>query len=188
MFRLADAYLIYAEAVLRGGGGSTAQALTYVNALRQRAYGDTSGNITAAQLTLDFILDERGRELLWEAHRRTDLVRYGRFTGGEYLWAWKGGAAGGTATESFRDLYPLPANELMANPNLDAEPGVLSPAAVRLTFTAAPQQPGGAAVPYPPPAPEPDVPPPSRRRSRGCAHRAGPGVSGSGKAFAASTA
>ena len=123
MFRLADAYLIYAEAVLRGGGGSIDQALAYVNALRQRAYGGTSGNITGAQLTLDFILDERGRELLWEAHRRTDLVRFGRFTGGGYLWAWKGGAAGGTATESFRDLYPLPASELTANPNLTQNPG-----------------------------------------------------------------
>jgi starch-binding outer membrane protein, SusD/RagB family len=123
MFRLADAYLIYAEAVLRGGGGSTDQALAYVNALRQRAYGGTGGDITADQLTLDFILDERGRELLWEAHRRTDLVRFGRFTGGGYLWAWKGGAAAGTATESFRDLYPLPASELTANPNLTQNPG-----------------------------------------------------------------
>jgi starch-binding outer membrane protein, SusD/RagB family len=123
MFRLADAYLIYAEAVLRGGGGSIDQALAYVNALRQRAYGDASGNITADQLTLDFILDERGRELLWEAHRRPDLVRFGRFTGGTSIWAWKGGAAGGTATESFRDLYPLPASELTANTNLVQNPG-----------------------------------------------------------------
>jgi hypothetical protein len=67
MFRLADAYLMYAEAVLRGGGGSAAQALTYVNALRQRAYGNASGNITDAQLTLDFLKDERARELIWEA-------------------------------------------------------------------------------------------------------------------------
>ena len=123
MFRLADAYLIYAEAVLRGGGGSREQALTYVNALRQRAYGDASGNITDAELTLDFILDERGRELLWEAHRRTDLIRFGRFTGGTYLWAWKGGSAGGTSTEDFRNLYPLPASELTANPNLVQNPG-----------------------------------------------------------------
>jgi hypothetical protein len=123
MFRLAGAYLIYAEAVLRGGGGSREQALAYVNALRQRAYGDASGNITDAELTLDFILDERGRELLWEAHRRTDLIRFGRFTGADYVWAWKGGAAGGTSTESFRNLYPLPASELTANPNLTQNPG-----------------------------------------------------------------
>ena len=123
MFRLADAYLIYAEAALRGGGGSRQQALDYVNALRQRAYGDNSGDITDPQLTLDFILDERGRELLWEAHRRVDLIRYGLFTGGSYVWAWKGDVESGTATDSFRDLYPLPASELVVNPNLTQNPG-----------------------------------------------------------------
>ncbi len=123
VFRLADAYLIYAEAVLRGGGGSRTQALAYVNALRERAYGNTSGDITDSQLTLPFILAERGRELLWEAHRRTDLIRFGEFTGGQYVWAWKGGVQGGTATESFRDLYPIPASELVANPNLKQNPG-----------------------------------------------------------------
>ena len=123
VFRLGDAYLIYAEAHLRGGGGDPALALAYVNALRTRAYAGPSGNISAAELTLPFILDERGRELLFEAHRRTDLVRYGLFTGGLYVWAWKGGAPAGTATESFRDLYPLPASELTTNPNLVQNPG-----------------------------------------------------------------
>ena len=122
MFRLAEAYLIYAEANLRGGGGTAGQALTYINDLRQRAYGNTSGNITAGQLTLDFILDERGRELLWEANRRTDLVRYGRFTGSTYVWAWKGGVQAGTGTSSHLDLYPLPGNELVVNPNLTQNP------------------------------------------------------------------
>jgi hypothetical protein len=123
MFRLGEAYLIYAEAQLRGGGGDAGTALTYVNALRQRAYGNTSGNITAAQLTLPFILDERGRELLWEAHRRTDLVRYGLFTGGTYLWSWKGGAALGTATDAHLNVYPIPATELVANPKLKQNTG-----------------------------------------------------------------
>src|SRR5262249_45648598 len=81
VFRLGDAYLIYAEAALRGGGGSPTQALTYVNLLRTRAYGNATGNITATDLTLPFILAERQRELLWEGHRRTDLVRFGQFTG-----------------------------------------------------------------------------------------------------------
>jgi hypothetical protein len=123
MFRLGEAYLIYAEAVLRGGGGTQEQALAYVNALRERAYGDASANITAPELTLPFILDERGRELLWEAHRRTDLIRFGLFTGGDYVWAWKGGSPTGTSTEEYRDLYPLPASELTANPNLVQNPG-----------------------------------------------------------------
>lgn len=122
MFRLGDAYLMYAEAAVRTNT-NRAQALTYVNALRQRAFGDNSGNITDAQMTLDFILDERGRELLWEGHRRTDLIRFGKFTGGSYLWAFKGGVAAGRATETFRNLYPLPANELVANPNLTQNPG-----------------------------------------------------------------
>ena len=123
MFRLADAYLVYAEAVLRGGGGTRAQALTYVNALRRRAYGNTSGDITDAQLTLPFILAERARELYMEGHRRTDLIRFGLFTGGEYLWAWKGGTATGAATEAHLSLYPIPASDLLANPNLDQNPG-----------------------------------------------------------------
>lgn len=123
MFRLADAYLMYAEAVLRGGGGSRAQALAYVNQLRRRAYGNDSGNITDAQLTLDFILDERARELFWEGHRRTDLIRFNRFAGGEYLFAWKGGVQAGRATQPCKALYPLPASELLANPNLKQNAG-----------------------------------------------------------------
>lgn len=123
MFRLADAYLIYAEAALRGGGGSTAQALTYVNALRTRAYGNTSGNITSGQLTVDFLLDERGREFLWEGQRRTDLVRYGKFTGASYLWSWKGGIKAGISTDAHLNLFPIPANEISANPNLTQNPG-----------------------------------------------------------------
>jgi hypothetical protein len=122
MFRLGDAYLIYAEAAVRTNT-NLGQALTYVNALRERAYGDTSGDITSGQLTTDFILAERGRELLWEGHRRTDLIRYGLFTGGTYLWAWKGGVAAGQSTLPKLNLYPIPSNELSANPNLVQNPG-----------------------------------------------------------------
>ena len=123
VFRLADAYLIYAEAHLRDGVGEVGTAVGLVNELRERAYGDTSGNIAAGDLTLDFILDERARELYWEGHRRTDLVRFGLFTGGDYLWTFKGGTPGGQATADFRDVYPLPASELLANPNLTQNEG-----------------------------------------------------------------
>lgn len=124
VFRLADVYLMYAEAVLRNGtGGNATTALGYVNALRQRAYGDASGNITSAQLTLDFILDERARELYWEGHRRTDLIRFGKFTTASYLWPWKGKVAEGAATQSYRDLYPIPSNDLGANPTLKQNAG-----------------------------------------------------------------
>src|SRR5690625_7248985 len=90
MLRLADVYLMFAEAAVRTGS-ETGRALSLVNELRERAYGDDSGQITAAELDLDFILDERARELYWEGHRRTDLRRFGRFTSGEYVWSWKGG-------------------------------------------------------------------------------------------------
>jgi hypothetical protein len=123
MFRLGDAYLMYAEAHLRGGGGDRAQALAYVNALRQRAFGGAGGNIADGDFDEEFIIEERGRELLWEAHRRTDLVRFGLFTGDDYLWQWKGGVLAGRATDTYRDLYPLPASELTTNPNLTQNPG-----------------------------------------------------------------
>lgn len=124
IFRLADVYLMYAEAVLRNGtGGDPATALGYINALRERAYHNTSGNITQGQLTLSFILDERARELYWEGYRRTDLVRYGLLTGGDYVWAWKGGVEAGTSTDSKYNLMPIPAADMGANPTLQQNPG-----------------------------------------------------------------
>lgn len=122
MFRLADAYLMYAEAVLRGGGGSMSTAVDYINELRVRAYGDTSGNIAVVDLNLDFIIDERSRELYWEAHRRTDLIRFDQFSDNG-VWQWKGGVQQGATTESFRDLMPLPATDLGINTNLEQNPG-----------------------------------------------------------------
>lgn len=119
VFRLADAYLMFAEAVLReGSGGTTAEALGYVNEIRTKAYGGASGNIAIADLTLPFILDERARELYWECFRRTDLIRYGLFTGGNYLWQWKGGVQAGQATAAKYNLFPIPDSDLGANPNL----------------------------------------------------------------------
>jgi len=126
VFRLADAYLMYAEIVLRGGGGDRGTALGYINDLRERAYGDASGNISDGDMTIDFILDERARELYWECHRRTDLIRFGKFTGDEYVWEWKGNVPEGTGTESFRDLYPIPVNDLNANPTLQQNTGYTS--------------------------------------------------------------
>lgn len=119
LFRLADVYLMYAEAVLRGGtGGSATDALLYVNKLRERAYGNSSGDIDAHDLTLDFILNERGRELFWEGYRRTDLIRFGKFTGSNYLWPWKGGIKEGRAVEDYRVVYPIPSSDIIANPGL----------------------------------------------------------------------
>jgi hypothetical protein len=122
MFRLADVYLMYAEAVLRGGtGGSQAQALTYVNQLRTRAYKGATGNVST--IDLNFILAERGRELQWEAHRRTDLIRFKRFTTADYLWAWKGGLKEGRAVSDNLNVFPIPAADIIANPNLKQNTG-----------------------------------------------------------------
>jgi hypothetical protein len=79
MFRLTDVYLMYAEATLRGAtSGNTATALGYINKIRARANAQA---ITTSGLTLDFILDERGRIVLgvpqknrfdsfWKIYRR----------------------------------------------------------------------------------------------------------------------
>ena len=119
MIRLADVYLMYAEAVVRGGSGANiGTAVNYVNLIRNRAYGNASGNIAQSDLTLDFLLAERGRELYWECTRRTDLIRFGKFTGSSYVWQWKGGVKDGMTVDSKYNLFPIPAADLAANPNL----------------------------------------------------------------------
>lgn len=121
IFRLADAYLMYAECAVRGAGGATkALAKTYVDALRTRANTST---VLEGTLTLDFILDERARELHWEGQRRTDLIRFGKFTGGSYVWPWKGNVSGGAPTQSYRNLFPIPATALSSNQKLQQNPG-----------------------------------------------------------------
>lgn len=122
LFRLADAYLMYAEANLRGGGGNATDAIGYINTLRQRAYGNDLGDISQSDFTLDFILDERARELFWECHRRTDLIRFGQFTT-QGVWPWKGNVPQGATTAAYRDLMPIPATDLGVNTNLTQNEG-----------------------------------------------------------------
>ena len=123
VIRLAEIYLNYAEAVLRGGaGGDKGTALNYINQLRARGYGNNSGNITNADLTLDFILDERSRELYWEGTRRTDLIRYNKFVSG-YDWPFKGDVNNGTNVSDIRKLFPIPINIIAINPNLTQNTG-----------------------------------------------------------------
>ena len=121
LFRLADVHLMYAEAHLRGGGGNADMALQLVNDLRDRA-GNTN-SVEASELDLDFVLDERARELHWESHRRQDLMRYGRYTGGAYNWAWKGNATTGVAIPNNFNVFPIPSLSLASNPNLTQNPG-----------------------------------------------------------------
>ncbi|MCD7937410.1 MAG: RagB/SusD family nutrient uptake outer membrane protein [Tannerellaceae bacterium] len=127
VFRTADAYLMAAEAILRGGGGSPAKALEYLNIIRDRAYesGSFGPNprhpLTEGEMTLDYILDERARELAWELIRRTDLIRFGRYTGGENF-TWRGGVATGKQIDQKYNLFPLPVADVTANPNLTQNP------------------------------------------------------------------
>ncbi|MEZ4906431.1 MAG: RagB/SusD family nutrient uptake outer membrane protein [Saprospiraceae bacterium] len=124
LFRLADVYLMASEAILRGAsGGSMDDAVNYFNAVRSRAYHSTLANLTTSTLNLDEILDERARELLWEGSRRTDLIRFGQFTDGSYLWTWKGDTKEGTTVPSYRNIYPIPSADLGNNPKLTQNTG-----------------------------------------------------------------
>jgi len=125
LFRLGEIYLNIAEAVLRGGSGATkAEAIGYLNDLRKRAYSDKlSAPISDSEFTLDFMLDERGRELFFEAQRRTDLIRFGKYTGDNYLWPWKGGVEKGKAVADFYAVYPIPSDDIGSNENLKQNDG-----------------------------------------------------------------
>ena len=126
VFRLSEMYLIYAEAVLRGGtGGDAATALTYLNLIRTRAGATVlnASDLAPATAGLQNILNERGRELYWEGHRRTDLVRYGLLTTGTYLWPWKGGVSSGTAVDTKYNIFPVPTTNRTTNPNLTQNAG-----------------------------------------------------------------
>ncbi|MFA5973814.1 MAG: RagB/SusD family nutrient uptake outer membrane protein [Lentimicrobiaceae bacterium] len=121
IFRYADAYLMRAEAKYRLNDPT---AVDDINVVRARAFNnDPAGQITAAQLNDKFLLDERGREFYYEAQRRTDLVRFGKFTDGNYNWAWKGGAFNGTNTDKHLNVFPVPSDEIASNPNIKPTPG-----------------------------------------------------------------
>ena len=123
LIRLAEIYLNYAEATIRGGGGDLNTAVTLVNQIRERGFGGSSGQISSGELTLDFIIDERSRELYWEGLRRTDLIRFDRFTTSSYLWPFKGNEPTGVGVDEYRNLFPLPANVISVNSNLTQNEG-----------------------------------------------------------------
>ena len=117
MIRLAEVYLIYAEACMNLG--QPGQALPYLQQLSARA-----GVSAPTEITPDFLAAERARELLWEAHRRTDLIRYGLYDTPAYLWPYKGGDTfAGQPFPAYKRLFPIPPTELATNRQLVQNPG-----------------------------------------------------------------
>ena len=122
LFRLADVYLMYAELAANNvASASKSVARGYVNALRTRAGAAAVAN--DSDITPDFVLDERARELYWEGHRRQDLIRANKFTGSAKLWQWKGNALNGASIDAKFNVYPIPQTELNTNSNLTQNTG-----------------------------------------------------------------
>ena len=124
LIRLGEIHLIYAEACMHLG--AEAQALPKLKELADRA-----GVTATTSITQDFLVAERARELMWEAHRRTDLIRYGMYGGNtSYSWPFKGGdSAYGQTFEKYMELFSIPPTELASNGKLHQNPGYVNGAA-----------------------------------------------------------
>lgn len=120
LYRLTELYFNKAEALMRQNDGvATQEAVDLINSSKSRAFtgNDWSKEMyTTASLTLDELLEERGREFIFEGKRRTDLIRFGKFTSGSW---WDHDPTG----EEYRKLFPIPATQIANNPNLEQNPG-----------------------------------------------------------------
>ena len=114
MMRYADVLLMAAECQMHG---ASIDGLSALNQVRARA-----GLPEVSSISENELLDERGRELYQECWRRSDLIRFGKFTSG-YTWQWKGEVKEGRDVESYRTLFPIPDSDRLANSNLDQNPG-----------------------------------------------------------------
>lgn len=117
LFRLAEAYLTRAEAYYRLGNHD-AEAIEDVNTLRRRAHATPITSIN-----LNTLINEWGREFYMEGRRRSDLVRFGLFTSGKYIWDFKGGTAAGSSVDKHFNIYPIPENDISNNPNMHQNDG-----------------------------------------------------------------
>ena len=114
LMRYADVLLMAAECEARG---ASCNGLAAFNQVRERA-----GLNPVFSLDLNEILDERARELYQECWRRSDLIRFGKFTSG-YNWQWKGETQDGRDVDGHRTLFPIPDSDRLANSNLKQNPG-----------------------------------------------------------------
>lgn len=112
IFRLADIYLMKAEALVRLGINNE-EATSLVNQVRSRAFDDSSK--LKSSVTLDDIYRERRYEFAWEMHSRQDQIRFGTFL--NEIPGWK------KASPEKCLLFPIPTTALDANPNLVQNPG-----------------------------------------------------------------
>ena len=126
LIRLGEIHLIYAEACMHLG--ADAQALPKLKELADRA-----GVTATTTITQDFLVAERARELMWEAHRRTDLIRYGMYGGDtSYSWPFKGGeSAYGQTFKKHMELFSIPPTELASNDKLVQNPGYVNGSSVK---------------------------------------------------------
>lgn len=119
IYRLTEIYFNKAEALMRKNGGTaTAEAVELINACRQRAFEDAdwpAEAYTTATLDLDELLAERGREFFFEGKRRTDLIRFGKFTTASW-WDHE-------PSDETKALFPIPSTQIASNPNLQQNPG-----------------------------------------------------------------
>ena len=113
IFRLADVYLMKAEALVRMGGDNGA-ATKLVNAIRERGFGNASHNYTS--VTLEQVALERKLELAWECFSRQDCIRFGTFQNARYLKP-------DTKGKEHLKIFPVPQTALDANRNLKQNPG-----------------------------------------------------------------
>ena len=116
VFRLAEIYLTRAEAKYRLNGSQ--EGLADILEVQGRA----NRALKATSVDDQTLIDEWCREFYMEGRRRSDLVRFGLFSGSKYLWSFKGGVENGTGIPSYYDVYPIPYNEIKNNPNMTQNP------------------------------------------------------------------
>ena len=116
MFRLAEIYLTRAEAMYRLNGSQA--GLADILEVQDRA----NRTLKATSVDEQTLIDEWCREFYMEGRRRSDLVRFGLFTGSKYLWSFKGGSEKGQGVPTKCNIYPIPGDEIKNNPNMTQNP------------------------------------------------------------------